>query len=168
MFSFSYSLSSHKMICNCWNSYWWSIDIGRTPRGSVVTKPIGSMRTRVSSLASISGLRILCFAVSCSIGDRRSSDPLLLWLWHRLAAKAQIHPLAWELQYALGVAVKKPKKKKKKVLILVFIFFSFRTCKLAGACEACWYPLSHSALCSHLHSAVMQSRLTSSTDLSPA
>ena len=35
----------------------------------------------------------------------------MLWLWHRLAATAPIQPLAWELPYAAGVAVKKKKKK---------------------------------------------------------
>ena len=29
-------------------------------------------------------------AVSCSVGHRPSSDPVLLWLWHRLAAAAPI------------------------------------------------------------------------------
>ena len=38
----------------------------------------------------------------------------LLWLWCRLAAVAPILPLAWELQYATGAALKKEKKKKKK------------------------------------------------------
>ena len=33
-------------------------------------------------------------------------DPLLLWLWHRLAAAAQIQPLAWEPPYATGMALK--------------------------------------------------------------
>ena len=36
------------------------------------------------------------------------------WLWCRLVAAALIQPLAWELPYALGVALKKEKKKKKK------------------------------------------------------
>ena len=41
-------------------------------------------------------------------------DTALLWLWCRLAVVALIPPLAWELQYAAGVAQKKKKKKKKK------------------------------------------------------
>ena len=48
------------------------------------------------------------------IGCRRDWDPALLWLWCRPAAAALIPPLAWELPYALGVALKKQKKKKKK------------------------------------------------------
>ena len=47
-------------------------------------------------------------------GRRRSSDPALLWLWCRLAFVAPIRPLAWELPYAVGIALKKKKKKKKK------------------------------------------------------
>ena len=34
-------------------------------------------------------------------------DPVLLWLWHRPAAAAPIGPLAKELAYAAGVALKK-------------------------------------------------------------
>ena len=34
-------------------------------------------------------------------------DPTLLWLWHKLAAAALIRPLAWELQYASGGALKR-------------------------------------------------------------
>ena len=33
-------------------------------------------------------------AVSCGVGHRRGSDPVLLWLWHRLVAAALIRPLA--------------------------------------------------------------------------
>ena len=39
---------------------------------------------------------------------------MLLWLWHRLAAGALIQPLAWELPYAAGVALKSKKTKNKK------------------------------------------------------
>ena len=39
-------------------------------------------------------------------------DPKLLWL--RLAAAALIQPLAWQLPYAAGTALKMKKKKKKK------------------------------------------------------
>ena len=51
-------------------------------------------------------------AKSCGIICRRGSDPMLLWLWCRLAAAAPIQPLAWELPYAAGAAVKKKKKKE--------------------------------------------------------
>ena len=46
--------------------------------------------------------------LSCGVGRRRGSDPTLLWLWCRLAAVAPIQPLAWELPYAMGVALKRP------------------------------------------------------------
>ena len=36
----------------------------------------------------------------------------MLWLWRRLAATAPIEPLARELLYAAGVALKSKKKKK--------------------------------------------------------
>ena len=52
--------------------------------------------------------------MSYGVGGRHSSDPALLWLWHRLAAAAVIHPLAWELPYAAGAALKKKKRKKEK------------------------------------------------------
>ena len=45
---------------------------------------------------------------------RCSLDLALLWLWHRLAATALIRPLAWDLPYAVGVALKSQKKKKEK------------------------------------------------------
>ena len=37
---------------------------------------------------------VSCVAVSCGVGCRCGSDPLLLWLWYRLAAAVQIQPLA--------------------------------------------------------------------------
>ena len=52
--------------------------------------------------------------MSCSVGHRCGLDPVLLCLWHRPAAVASIRPLAWELAYAAGVAVKSKKKKEKE------------------------------------------------------
>ena len=52
------------------------------------------------------------FAVCHSVGCRQDSDPMLLWC--RLASEALIRPLARELPYAAGLALKKQKKKKKK------------------------------------------------------
>ena len=40
-------------------------------------------------------------------------DPVLLWLWCRLAAAALFKPLARELQYATGTALTRQKRKKK-------------------------------------------------------
>ena len=53
--------------------------------------------------------------MSYSIGSRQGLDLALLWLWHRPAAVALIRPLAWELPYAGGVALKGKKKKLKKI-----------------------------------------------------
>ena len=52
-------------------------------------------------------------AVSYGVGHRLSWDPTLLWLLCRLAAVAPIQPLAWELPYAAGTALKKRQKIKK-------------------------------------------------------
>ena len=49
--------------------------------------------------------------MSSGVGLRHSSDPVLLWLWHRPAAAALIQPLAWEPAYAAGAALKSKKKK---------------------------------------------------------
>ena len=52
--------------------------------------------------------------MSCGVGRRRGSDPMLLWLWHRLASTAPIRPLAWKPPYALGVAQEMAKRRKKE------------------------------------------------------
>ena len=64
--------------------------------------------------------------MSCGVGRRRGSDPVLLWLWRRPAAVAPIRPLAWESPYATGAALEKAKRqttttatKKPKPKILV-------------------------------------------------
>ena len=49
-------------------------------------------------------------AVSCGVGHRWGWDLTLLWL----TAVALTGPLAWELPYEMGVALKRKKKKKKK------------------------------------------------------
>ena len=54
-------------------------------------------------------------AMSYAVGGRRSSDPVLLWLWCRPAAAVPIQPLAWQPPYAMDTALKRPKKKKKKI-----------------------------------------------------
>ena len=51
---------------------------------------------------------------------------MLLWLWHRPAAAAQIRPLAWEPIYATGVALNKTKgnkitKNKKKIPLYLYV-----------------------------------------------
>ena len=47
------------------------------------------------------------------VGHRHGSDPALPWLWCRLTVAALIQPLAWELLYATGAALKKKQKKKR-------------------------------------------------------
>ena len=62
--------------------------------------------------------------MSCGVGCRHGSDTTLLWLWHGLAAVAPIRPLAWELPYGVGAAV----KNKKNNIILIYItecYFTF-------------------------------------------
>ena len=47
----------------------------------------------------------------CGVGYRCGLDPALLGLWCRLAAAVLIQPLAQELPYALGMALKKKERK---------------------------------------------------------
>ena len=75
-----------------------------------------TMRTRVQSLVSFSGLRIW-YCLSCGVSHRSSWD--LVLLWRRLAAAASIRPLAWEFPYAMGAALKK-KTKKTHALINIY------------------------------------------------
>ena len=49
--------------------------------------------------------------MNCGVGCRFGSDPVLLWLWCRLAAVVLIWPLAWEPPHAMGAALKKEGKK---------------------------------------------------------
>ena len=56
----------------------------------------------------------LAIAVSCSVGCRCGSDPVLLWLWHRPVATAPIRPLAWEPPHAARAAQEMAKRQKKK------------------------------------------------------
>ena len=52
--------------------------------------------------------------MSCGVGRRCGSDPMVLWLKPRSAATAPIQSLAWEPPYAVGAALQRQKKKKKK------------------------------------------------------
>ena len=53
--------------------------------------------------------------MSCGVGRRHGSYPMLLWLLLRCrpAATDPIQPLTWELPYSVGVALKKKRQKKK-------------------------------------------------------
>ena len=44
--------------------------------------------------------------MNCGVGHRHGLDPMLLWLWCRLAAVSPIRALAWEPPCAMGVALK--------------------------------------------------------------
>ena len=67
----------------------------------------------VQSMTSLGGLKIWhC----CKLWY--SSDLMLLWLWCRPATAALIWPLAWEVLYAAGVAIKRKRKKKMPLFIL--------------------------------------------------
>ena len=57
-------------------------------------------------------------ALSCGVGRRHGSDPLLLWLWCRLAAAALIESPAWEFPYASGAALKSKKQNKQETSVL--------------------------------------------------
>ena len=52
--------------------------------------------------------------MSRGIGCNCGSDLLSLWLWCRLAAVDPIQPLAWDLPYAMGVALKIKRKREKE------------------------------------------------------
>ena len=56
-------------------------------------------------------------ALSCGTGHRSGLDPTWLWSWRRLAGIAPIRPLAWELPYDVGAALKKQKIKNKKSIV---------------------------------------------------
>ena len=53
--------------------------------------------------------------MSCGVGHRHGSNPMLLWLWLRLAATAPNGPVTWEPLYAKGAAPKRHTKKCKMV-----------------------------------------------------
>ena len=59
--------------------------------------------------------------MSCGVGCRHSLDPMLLCLWCGLAAASLIQPLAWELPYDVGEALKRKKEKKKKRITIITI-----------------------------------------------
>ena len=50
--------------------------------------------------------------MSFDVGHRNGLDLVSLWLWRRPAAVVPIQPLAWELPYAAGAALKSKKPKK--------------------------------------------------------
>ena len=88
------------------------------------------MRRWVQSLTLLSGWKIW----HCHSCSRHGSDLALLCWWHRPTAAVQIWPLARELPYASGVALKKQKKNPSTYLSgivtevvrsLLWVFFCF-------------------------------------------
>ena len=65
--------------------------------------------------------------MSCGGGHRCGSNSVWLWLWLSLAAAAPIQPLAWELPYATGVAVKRKKDSSEvetSIFSILYIYLS--------------------------------------------
>ena len=52
--------------------------------------------------------------MNCGVGHKHGLDPMLLWLWGRLAAAAPIQPLGWKLPYTTGAALKNKTKQTNK------------------------------------------------------
>ena len=78
-----------------------------------VKNPTLSVRTRVRSLASLSGLRIW----RCCQLWRRSQMQLgssVTWLWHMSAAVVWIPPEAWECLHAASVALKRKRSDRER------------------------------------------------------
>ena len=61
----------------------------------------GTVETNPTSIHKVAGL---------VPGLTHGSDPMLLWLWCRPEVIAPIRPLAWELPYAAGAALKRQKR----------------------------------------------------------
>ena len=106
--------------------------LGSSHCSSAVTSWLVSVRIWIWSLALLSRLRIW-HCCEPWVGHRRASDPVLRWLWHRLAAIAPIWPLAREPPYATGAPLKKKKKIKcfkppspKKKLNMTWAMFHWR------------------------------------------
>ena len=58
--------------------------------------------------------------MNCGVGHKCGSDPVLLWLWCRLATPIQL--LAWEVPYTANAALKRKKKKQPSCLTDCFHF----------------------------------------------
>ena len=88
-------------------------------RDLAVTNPTSIHEDQVQSLALLSGLGIrCCCGLWCRSQRGLRSDLAFPCLWYRPAAASLMHPLAWELPYAVG-APEKTKKKKKGILVWV-------------------------------------------------
>ena len=77
---------------------------------------------------------------------------MLLWLWYRPTAAAPIRPLAWELPYASGSALKRQKRKerkKEKVVKRQFLmeWFLFKSFFYGVYAEVMWYLQKLGKIC---------------------
>ena len=72
--------------------------------------------------------------MSCSVGHSHGLDPTLLW--HRAAAAVLIRPLARELPYATGAALKQQRQQEVFCVLLILSFLPTRP----------WQPLIFSSL----------------------
>ena len=78
--------------------------LGSSHCGSSVTK-LTSIHDDVGSITSLAQW-VSGISMSCGVGHRCSSHLPLLWLWYRLATTTPVQPLAWELSYVAGAALK--------------------------------------------------------------
>ena len=90
----------------------------------VVTQQVKNPTSIHEDVSLIPGLA-QWVAVSCGVGRRHGSDLALLCLWRKSAATASIQPLAWELPFAMGVALKKKKREREKITNHKFCLISF-------------------------------------------
>ena len=76
--------------------------------------------------------------MSCGVGCRCGSYPVLLWLWRRPAATALIRPPAGEPPYAVGVAQEMAKRQKKFFLSsYIHIYFHHVLSQVLGCSSLC-------------------------------
>ena len=71
------------------------------------------MRMRGPTLTSLKWVKDPSVAMSYNVGHRRGSYLALQWLWRRPADAAAVQPLAWEIPFASGLALKRKEKERK-------------------------------------------------------